>query len=55
MQLLEIPFLRNCRVVDIDAPLGTAVLDARDLPREESAGRCTSSREALPDRGKRLG
>ena len=50
MQLVVIRFLRDRRVVDVDPPLGAAVLDARDLPREQSAGRCTAGQQPLPDR-----
>jgi hypothetical protein len=49
VQLVEVRFLRDGRVIDVDTPLGTPSLDARDVPGGESGWRCALRQQPLPE------
>src|SRR5688500_19975438 len=48
LELLEIRFLRNRRVVHVDSPLGTPGLDACDVPDRDPRGLGAGVDEAPP-------
>ena len=49
VQRVEVRFLRDRRLVHVDPPLGTAGLDARDLPRVQPRRRGAEPEQPLPD------
>src|SRR6185436_3707339 len=53
-EVVEVGFLWNRRVVDVDAPFGTAGFDARDFPGGETRRRGARLERATPERVEQL-